>query len=273
MERPYSGTVEAQKRVSDTLSAILKRIEASIEGNRLVAASVKTCPAPCSDRTVPVTSASGKILRVRCPIAGENCAYGRRLKDDLNSYLARAMSEIGVPKRHIDSLGDYRDCVSVHAACEWPYHGFLVLCGDSCSGKSFTAVCVLRKYLKNCVSDRLDKDTWRKAAMDQSGAAWINAADITGDRDASGTAKSAYMLVLDEFGSESDTRANLSLMNRIISARYDAIQPTVITTSLAVANIKNRYGERTAERIVGGRRDGGKIIDCSNNLNKHKEEL
>ena len=261
MELLCSGTAEAPKRVNDTLSAIIKRIEAAMEENRLAVESVKTCPAPCIDRTVPIASI-GKTLRVKCPLANPNCAYGRRLKDELNDYLSRFLSKISVPRRHVQSLTNYRESVSVKTALEWTYRGFLMLCGDSGTGKSFTAARLLRKYLKSGIHDRMDKYTWKDAEHSATNAAWINAAELSADREAMGTTKSVHLLVLDDFGGDGDMKANHSAINRAVSARYDAMLPTIITTGLMIDSIKKRYGCRTAEKIVGKAGDGGMIVVC-----------
>jgi hypothetical protein len=262
MERPYSGIVEAPKSVSDTLSVVIKRIELAMEENRLAAESIKTCPGPCIDRTVTVTLKSSKTRRLSCPIANPNCAYGRRVKDDLNDYLARVLSEIGIPRRHLTCLKNHRDSLSLNAACEWTYRGFLLLCGHSGTGKSFTAACLLRKYLKSRIPDHIDRHTWAEAEHSHAGAAWINASELYGDREAIVTARTAHLLVLDDFGGDGEMKANHSTINRVISARYDAMLPTIITTGLMIESIKNRYGCCTAEKIVGKAGDGSMIVEC-----------
>jgi DNA replication protein DnaC len=85
---------------------------------------------------------------------------------------------------------------------------------------------------------------------------------LNGDREVIATAKSVHLLVLDDFGDDGDIKANHSAIKRVISARYDAMLPTVITTELGIENIKARYGLRAAEKIVGRPQDGGMIIVC-----------
>jgi hypothetical protein len=248
--------------VSNTLSAVIKRIEAAMEENRLAAESIKACPGPCYDRTVTVALKSGKTRRVNCPIANPNCAYGRSVKDDLDDYLARALSEIGVPRRHLECLMNHSDSLSLRAACEWTYRGFLMLCGNPESEKSFTAAYLLRKYLKSRIPDHMDRHTWVEAEHSRTSTAWINPSELYGDREAIATAKIAHLLVLDDFGGDGDAKMNHSTVNRVVSARYDAMLPTIITTELAIERIKARYGYRTAEKIVGRPQDGGMIIVC-----------
>jgi DNA replication protein DnaC len=137
-----------------------------------------------------------------------------------------------------------------------------MLCGNSGTGKSFTAVCLLRKYLKSGIHDRMDKYTWKDAEHSATSAAWINAAELSADREAIGAAKSVHLLVFDDFGGDGDIKANHSAINRVVSARYDAMLPTIITTGLMIESIKNRYGCRTAEKIVGKAGDGGMIVVC-----------
>jgi DNA replication protein DnaC len=265
MEWPRSEAVENIMRVAGPLSAVMKRIEAAMEENCLAIERVKTCPAPCFDCTVPITPRPGTTLRVRCPVANPACAYGSRLKHDLNDYLARVMSESGVPRRHLECLVNFRDSLSLQAACEWTYRGFLLICGNPGTGKSFTAACLLRKYLSSRIPDRMDRHTWEEAERNCSSTAWMNAAELYGDREAIKTAKAAHLLVLDDFGGDGDAKENHSAINRVISARYDAIQPTIVITELAIEGIKARYGYRTAEKIVGKPRDGSMIVECRGN--------
>jgi DNA replication protein DnaC len=205
---------------------------------------------------------SGKTLRADCPIANSNCAYGRRIKGDLDDYLVRSLSEIGVPRRHLECLPNHRDSISLNAAYEWTYRGFLLLCGNPGTGKSFTAVCLLRKYLKSRIPDHMDRHTWVETEHSRAGVAWINSSELYGDRETIATAKSAHLLVLDDFGGDGEMKANHSTINRVVSTRYDAMLPTIITTGLVIESIKNRYGCRTAEKIVGKAGDGSMIVEC-----------
>jgi hypothetical protein len=249
-------------RLNGTLPAVMKRIELLMKEKRTALESVKTCPQPCHDRTVTVTLKSGKPRRVGCPIADLNCAYGRLLKGDLDSYLARVLLEIGVPRKHLECLADHRNSPSLRAACEWTYRGFLMVCGNPGTGKSFTAACLLRKYLNSRIPDRMDRHTWEEAGRSCASTAWLNASELYGDREAVAAARTARLLVLDDFGCDGDSRAGQATAVHVISARYDAMLPTVITTDLAVENIKARYGCRTAEKIVGKPQDGCMIVEC-----------
>jgi DNA replication protein DnaC len=144
---------------------------------------------------------------------------GRQLT---SSYrLACALSEIGVPRRHLECLANHRDSLSLRAALEWTCRRFLMLCGDSGTGKSFTAVCLLRKNLSSRIPDCMDRHTWREAEHICAGTAWINASELYGDREAIATARTAHLLVLDDFGGDGEMKANHSTINRVISTRYD----------------------------------------------------
>jgi hypothetical protein len=272
MARQFCGTAEHTRHLISSLPEVIKRIGRTLEEKRLAIQRLKACPGSCGDGIVSIASDSGGTIRVSCPLASVNCSYGKWLQAGLDAYIVKIMLESGVPRRYVENLSDCRDSVSLKAACEWNFRGFLVLCGNSRTGKSFTAACVLRKYLQNRIPDCMDKNTWKEAEPGCLGVAWLNAAEVNGDREAAARAKSAHLLVLDDFGGESDAGGNHAAMRRVISARYEAALPAVITTELAIENIKARYGHGAAERIVGSKRDGGRIIECFKNSHNNTEE-
>lgn len=65
-------------------------------------------------------------------------------------------------------------------------------------------------------------------------------------------------VVIDDLGTEDATSKAKSLVNYIISHRYDEQLPTVITTNLSTVDITTRYGERLLDRIM----HFGQIIRC-----------
>ena len=74
-----------------------------------------------------------------------------------------------------------------------------------------------------------------------------------------GAVERAKALVLDDLGAEylDDKGAFTSLLDSIIDARYRHLLPTVITTNLRATEFKDRYGERTIDRL----RERGEFIE------------
>lgn len=59
----------------------------------------------------------------------------------------------------------------------------------------------------------------------------------------------APLLCLDDFGAERHTPFSEGEINRLINARYNSQQTTIITTNLPVKEIKDRYGRRLFDRM------------------------
>lgn len=71
----------------------------------------------------------------------------------------------------------------------------------------------------------------------------------------------AERLAIDDLGTEfQDAKGNFqALIDEVIDVRYDHRRPTVITTNLDVAQFRERYGERIADRI----REAGKFVSLA----------
>jgi hypothetical protein len=183
---------------------------------------------------------------------------------ELNRYLAKIMIEAGVPPRHIDNFGTPRETAAVKIAREWGMKGFLILTGGPGVGKSFAAACAVKKFLESRIPDRLDRGTWRNVERPGVGKTvmWCGADDIAWDRMVASRARGSLLLVIDDLGSEGSSFEGQSAMRGVISRRYDAKLPTVVTTGLTMLDIRNKYGRYIAERLVEDVRHGGKIAEC-----------
>jgi hypothetical protein len=225
---------------------------------------IQTCPAPCKDGMVSVALSSGCSRKAACPVLNRKCAYGVRLEDEFNRYLAKMMFEAGVPLRHIDKLGAPRRTTAVQIAREWGMRGFLVLTGGSGVGKSFGAACAVKRFLESKIPNRLDRGAWR--SVERSGAGrsvmWCDADDIAGDGMIALRARGSSLLVVDDLGGERGASVGQCAIRGVISKRYDSKLPTVVTTGLTMLDIRNKYGRYIAERLIEDVRHGGKIVEC-----------
>jgi len=63
-------------------------------------------------------------------------------------------------------------------------------------------------------------------------------------------AKSAEVLVLDDLGAERVTDWAAEQLYRLINARYEALQPTIVTTNLEPSELAEHLGERAVSRLL-----------------------
>lgn len=118
---------------------------------------------------------------------------------------------------------------------------FLILAGPVGVGKSLAAAWLLAKL----------------------GGKWIRAADlvrIKGDEDPTEAAAVGSPVVIDDLGQEHVGASDyaLSTIDRVLSARYDANQITIITTNLNRADFRRRYSARLDDRI----NECGAYVEC-----------
>jgi len=130
--------------------------------------------------------------------------------------------------------------------------GSFIACGATGAGKTTLAAVTMREILMRAwhgdeLSWSVGKSAWFFVASDLSSeiarcAPWeeCRSAEL---------ALSASWLCIDDLGTERGERG-ISEISRIISARYNDSQPTVITTAMTWPQINNRYGEGIARRML-----------------------
>jgi DNA replication protein DnaC len=128
----------------------------------------------------------------------------------------------------------------------------MVVCGATGAGKTTLACAVMRSIIgrawDGCAEHwRAAKAAWFWVAADL-GRELCKAAPWEECR-AGELALSASWLCIDDLGTEQGDRA-ISEISRIISARYNDEQLTVITTAMAWPQIARRYGEGIARRML-----------------------
>jgi hypothetical protein len=246
------------------VAAIAQEIQAELE-------SLTACPAICEDGKVCVSPPSGTPRKARCPLLSETCPYGSALRGKLDLFLGRLAFEAGVPKRYIE---DFNACIETPAfvwANRWSFSSFLVLSGGSGVGKSFSAAWVCREFLRRQISEPLDSNTWIRAAYAREHAMWTTVGRIVNDKDRLDEARSKWFLVLDDLGREGSLSTRQADVSDIVSVRYGAKLPTVITTELDFEGILKTYGKNTACKLLEGsernennQKNGGMFVWCGN---------
>jgi DNA replication protein DnaC len=232
--------------------------------------AIKTCPSPCSDRTVEIRVASRKPRRVPCPIASGNCHYGARLAAILNGFLIDLMLTAGVPVRHLDNIKGASASAAALAAESWQARGFLILTGMPGAGKSFAAARAVMRYLRTHIGDWFNRQSWENASKAAESVTWVTAKEIVDNKNLAARARSCRLAVLDDLGKEDETRVGMAAVRDVISKRYDIKSPTIITSELTLVNIQDRYGRYIAERLVEDY--CSKIVDCGGESLRLKED-
>jgi hypothetical protein len=269
MQGHYCETAREPVGLDKTLRDSLGRMNRLIMETDAELRSITSCPAPCLDRTVEITPPSSKPRRVKCPIMNSGCSYGAKISEMLDAYVLDIMGRIGVPPRHTENFGKFRDSCAVSAAMSWQLRGFLLLSGISGIGKSFAAARVVWKYLKGQTSDWPDKSSWSAISVAGEKVAWNSAKEITDDKAIASRARKAALLVIDDLGKEAETPASMSAIRDVMSKRYDLELATVITSELAFLDVQKKYGQYIAERLTEDY--CSKCIDCRGESFRLKE--
>jgi len=227
--------------------------------------NIQTCPAPCEDGTVRVSPPSGTSQKRRCPLLSFVCPYGSGLEERLDGCLNRLLFDAGVPRRHIDHFDVSIETPALLCANKWVFGGFLVFFGRSGAGKSFGAAWAAKRYLRSMIPDLLDTKAWDRAVNAGENTVWATANRAIRDKTAILSSYTARLLVLDDLGREGNFPTRRADVSDIVSSRYDAKLPTIVTTELTLGGIIEAYGENTAFKLVEdiqGETAEGMLVDC-----------
>lgn len=203
-------------------------------------------------------------IEIDCPLFElGKCEYGVAVKEGVALKIEAELMKQGVPKRHVVSMRNIRKSHPVYRkATEWDCRGFLLLCGSVGIGKSFSAACVLRKWIGNQLTGK-DVDFYTSPALEGTihakamAISWKRAFEMCDDRECRQKARTVPFLVIDELGAESLNDYSAAILGDLISARYDGDLSTIVTTNLTPEALCERYGERMMDRLNG---ETGKII-------------
>jgi hypothetical protein len=227
--------------------------------------NIQTCPAPCEEGTVLISPPSGTRQRRRCPLLSFACPFGRVVEEKLDGHLNRLLLDAGVPRRHIEHFDACIETPALLCANQWGFGGFLVFFGKSGVGKSFGAAWTVKRYLRSMISDLLDTNTWRRAVNAGENTVWTTANRAIHDKSAISSSRAARLLVMDDLGREGNFPTRRADVSDIVSSRYDAKLPTIVTTELTFGGIIAAYGDNTTFKLVEdiqGEASGGMLVDC-----------
>lgn len=168
------------------------------------------------------------------------------MKREINPEVARYLISVGVPDRTMDAARAdmvHTDAIEAIAAAR----DLTVLSGRPGVGKSVAA----------CL--------WLVANGSRDGyRMWIQAAELSRgfayDPEQYWKAAKAHALVIDDVGVEYLDKSDryLATFEELLSKRFACKRRTLLTTNLAPAEFKTKYGERIASRI----NEAGKFVVC-----------
>jgi len=158
------------------------------------------------------------------------------------------LAKLGVPERFLDcTLSKYQpqneSQKSARNACEdfcrsYPSEKGLLLMGAVGTGKTHLAVSVLAGIRRGLFADTTEllKQMQREI-------------DGTGPKIAMEEARKTELLLLDDLGFERDTKWAQSEIAGLLSYRYNAKLPTIVTTNLRGNTLEERVTPRIASRL------------------------
>ena len=119
----------------------------------------------------------------------------------------------------------------------------MLLYGPTGTGKTF---------LCNCIAGALMKEGWAVVYMTAVDYFRLLADMAFGrsEQTIEDLMDSTDLLIIDDLGTEIETTANLSLMEETIDRRMNKKQSTIISTNLTPDDIRHRYIERIASRLL-----------------------
>lgn len=218
-----------------------------------------TCPG-CTGGEIDLVLPDGSISRRPCPLISRECHFGSAQYDRAKRSVIRLMRDpVGVPARFVEAIGDRRRTVAMVEGLKWSGEDFLILSGGTGVGKSFAAAVIVSRHLWRMIGDAWGRAwEWEPRLRESAGRiSWLSPYEIATEREwATGAAKTASLLVLDDLGNEPQTAKNV--VSGVLSRRYDDRRPTLVTTNLAIPAIEDRYGRFVAERLA----EHGLLVSC-----------
>ena len=225
------------------------------------------CPGQCEDGILRGKKPDGTETHAKCWHINDNCFYAVKQKQAMQEYIVNeVISKAAIPEIHRQAMRKKQyQTDALKAVSEWKFkeQPFLLLCGGKGVGKSYAAA---HAYL-HWVCDTLPKGLWRdqmrwinQADWEARALCWEHAYKLSTDRNEVKNSVHAPFLVIDDLGSEDTNSSGFRpTLNYIISERYDALLPTVITANLTSQDILLRYGERMLDRV----NHEGIVVPCT----------
>lgn len=169
----------------------------------------------------------------------------------------QALRDAQMPLRALDRLRDAKDTEAMRATSAAP-SSVMLLSGPAGTGKTVAAVAMAKRHMTKAMQDnpeRTKENPQRTALFVRAVTAARMSAYGAETHDAVGQITSTRLLILDDLGAEFASPVWDMLLFEILDVRHGDMRPTIITTNLGRDAMRERYGQRFAERI----REGGSV--------------
>lgn len=169
----------------------------------------------------------------------------------------QALRDAQMPLRALQRLHGARDTEALRATSAAP-SSVMLLSGPAGTGKTVAAVAMAHRHMTKAMQDnpeRTKENPQRTALFIRAVTAARMSAYGAETHDAVGQITSTRLLILDDLGAEFASPVWDMLLFEILDVRHGDMRPTIITTNLGRDALRERYGQRFAERI----REGGSV--------------
>lgn len=241
------------------LTKTLSLFDRIIKAREWAQQNIDECLEDCDERAQLEISPFGENIVVPCPLLSRECGRGRRFIAQGRSFALASMPD-DIPRRFRRSVAAAWETAALCGARMWDGKGFLYLYGATGAGKSFAAAWrVYYGLLQQVEKDWSSPSKWPEAV--KARGSWYSAFSVCLERKNLYDACAASVLILDDLGSEARTEGNKSVINELVSVRYNEMRPTIITSNLGLRDLEERYSARLYERVI----QNGRATDCGAN--------
>ena len=247
--RKGMDTTAAIEAIKEENLALQREREWILEANDLDESALEPTP------ICPHCGGSGYVGAVMCECLRELCRQEQ--KKELSSLLAGKETfetfrldyyptetdpNMGVSPRQLMQV-NLRHCKTY--AAEFSLRSpSLLFSGGPGLGKTFLSACIARAVADNGFS--VVYDTASRLFSD------FETAKFGGDRtDLTKKYLECDLLIIDDLGTEMTTQFTQSVLYQVINTRMMESRPTIISTNLTDAGIKQRYSQAIASRLLG----------------------
>jgi len=241
----------------EQVGTYLSSLSRVIEAQEQFYTNVKVCPGrdKCKegklDATIKLSDGTSDNWSFKCPAISWACPFGQKNDSEARDFVRGKVMEslIKVPRVHTASMNPIRSTQAVKAMRNWDGKNWIILIGETRTGKSCAAaVYIYERLMQVAIGDEDRPDRWRSNLDSvQNNIGWGLAYEINESEEHRGNALGKHLYVLDDLATEDKRTA--SVIGYVLSKRWESQLPTIITTNLSLQDIKNTYGRRIHERI------------------------